>query len=103
MLIVSLLLICFVDDVRARTQKKAEKEGELEPSTSWRERSAIGPFKVILLGASGVGKSSMFYRIKFGKFCEDIQGQQLDTFEKTICTSNHKTVQVGRLRVFKGS
>jgi GTPase SAR1 family protein len=69
----------------------AERECELESSI---KSSGNGvALKVILLGVSGVGKTSLFLRIIENKFYEDTSEKRVDSSTHHI-TVNGKTVQV---------
>ncbi|XP_020912075.1 ras-related protein Rab-1C [Exaiptasia diaphana] len=74
--------------------QRADGESELESSTSSRKHSGTGPSKVILIGRSGVGKSTLFLRIKDGKFHDNIQGETLDYLDKKIIVLNNKSVDI---------
>lgn len=72
-----------------------EDEVALElPTTSFGIKYETCPFKVILIGRSGVGKSTLFLRIRDGKFHDNIQGEFLDFFDKKIKVTGNKSVKM---------
>lgn len=67
-------------------------DSELESSTSSTSKHTGN--KVILVGISGVGKSTLFLRIRDGKFYTDTDRRMPDFIDKTITIKNNQTVQV---------
>jgi len=68
-------------------------ENELETSTTSNNQKNE-PHKVILIGRRGVGKSTLYLRIRDREFYEDVHNQTLDCFDKTIFLRNNKSVEV---------
>lgn len=56
--------------------------------------SRIPTYKVILLGQAGAGKSSLFWRYKYGTFSECTSLQGTDRFKKEFVNDCGQKVQV---------
>ena len=57
-------------------------------------KSKIPTYKVILLGEAGSGKTSLFWRYKYGSFSKGTTLQGTDRFKKEFVNDNGEKMQV---------
>ena len=83
-------------DTAKATERDSSDDEQDETSVPefYYNKSRMPTYKVILLGEAGSGKSSLFWRYKYGSFSKRTTLQGTDRFKKEFVNDNGERVQV---------